>query len=45
MERSAEFISKIEHEINFAKRGLINPVVNVHIFSSLSGENRFWMFS
>lgn len=38
MERSAEFISKIEHEINFAKRGLINPVVNVHIFSGLSGE-------
>ncbi len=37
MEKSAAFMSRVEQEINAAKAGLVNPTVNVHIFTSLSG--------
>lgn len=37
MDRSEDFASKVEQEINSAKRGLNNPRVNVHIFAGLSG--------
>ena len=37
MDRSAAFMTRVEQEINAAKAGLINPKVNVHIFSGLSG--------
>ena len=37
MDRSSSFLSKVEQEINAAKRGLASPQVNVHIFSGLSG--------
>lgn len=37
MDRSAAFMARVEQEINAAKAGLINPTVNVHIFSGLSG--------
>lgn len=38
MEKSAAFMSRVEQEINEAKAGLVNPTVNVHIFTSLSGS-------
>lgn len=37
MDKSKEFMSRIEQEINAAKDGLVNPIVNVHIFSGLTG--------
>ena len=37
MEKSAAFMSRVEQEINAAKAGLVNPTVNIHIFTSLSG--------
>lgn len=37
MDKSKAFMSRIEQEINAAKAGLIDPTVNVHIFSGLSG--------
>ena len=37
MEKSAAFMSRVEQEINEAKAGLVNPTVNVHIFTGLSG--------
>src|SRR5699024_5135020 len=37
MDRFEDFASKVEQEINSAKRGLNNPRVNVHIFAGLSG--------
>ena len=37
MDKSDAFMSKVEMEINAAKRGLTSPQVNVHIFSGLSG--------
>ena len=37
MRKSAEFIDRIEQEIDAAKRELTNPTVNVHVFSGLSG--------
>ena len=37
MDKSAAFMSRVEQEINEAKAGLVNPTVNVHIFTSLSG--------
>lgn len=37
MDKSEAFLSRIEQEINTAKRGLPSPTVNIHIFSGLSG--------
>ena len=37
MNKSAAFMSRVEQEINEAKAGLVNPTVNVHIFTGLSG--------
>ena len=37
MEKSAAFMSRVEQEINEAKAGLVNPTVNIHIFTGLSG--------
>lgn len=37
MDKSQEFMTRLQTEINAAKRGLINPQVNIHIFSGLSG--------
>ena len=37
MDKSKAFMSRVEQEINAAKAGLIDPTVNVHIFSGLSG--------
>lgn len=37
MDRSQDFMARIEQEIGAAKRGLNNPRVNVHIFAGLSG--------
>lgn len=38
MDKSGEFMSRIEQEINAAKGDLVNPIVNVHIFSGLTGS-------
>ena len=37
MDKSAAFMSRVEQEVNEAKAGLVNPTVNVHIFTGLSG--------
>ena len=37
MDKSKAFMSRVEQEINAAKAGLIDPTVNVHIFTGLSG--------
>ena len=37
MDRSNQFLGRIEQEINAAKSGLAEPTVNIHIFSGLSG--------
>ncbi len=37
MDKSQDFMAKVEQEINAAKRGLTNPRVNVHVFAGLSG--------
>lgn len=37
MDKSQDFMAKVQQEINAAKRGLRNPRVNVHIFAGLSG--------
>lgn len=37
MDKSQDFMAKIEQEINAARRGLTNPRVNVHVFAGLSG--------
>ena len=37
MNKSAAFMSRVEQEVNEAKAGLVNPTVNVHIFTGLSG--------
>ena len=37
MDKSQEFMARLQTEINAAKRGLINPQVNIHIFAGLSG--------
>ena len=37
MDRSSEFMGRIEQEINAAKRGLKDPTIYVHIFTGLSG--------
>lgn len=38
MDKSREFMRRIEQEINAAKDGLVNPIVNIHIFSGLTGS-------
>ena len=38
MDKSAAFMSRVEQEINEAKAGLVNPTVNIHIFTGLSGS-------
>ncbi len=37
MDKSEVFMSRLEQEISAAKRGLVNPRVNIHIFTGLSG--------
>ena len=37
MDRSADFSARLSREIALARRGLDNPRVNVHIFTSLGG--------
>ena len=37
MDKSNLFLSRLEQEINAAKSGLVDPSVNIHIFSGLSG--------
>ncbi|MBQ9347830.1 MAG: hypothetical protein IJT94_10940 [Oscillibacter sp.] len=37
MDRSNDFYSRLEREVNAAKLNLSNPHVNIHIFSGLSG--------
>lgn len=37
MDKSEQFLNRIEQEINTAKSGLSDPPVNIHIFSGLSG--------
>ena len=37
MDRSTDFLNKLQEEIAAAKRNLKNPRVNVHIFAGLSG--------
>lgn len=37
MDKSEEFMSRVEQEINAAKSGLTAPRVNIHVFAGLSG--------
>ena len=37
MDRSSQFLAKLQAEINSAKNGLQSPTVNVHIFAGISG--------
>ncbi len=37
MDKSQKFLSQVQQEIEKAKQGLVNPRVNVHIFSGLGG--------
>lgn len=37
MDKSKAFMNRVEQEINAAKAGLVEPTVNIHIFSGLSG--------
>lgn len=37
MDRSNEFMARVEEEIRAAREGLLEPTVNVHIFAGLSG--------
>ncbi len=37
MDKSTEFIDRVTSELHAAREGLINPTINVHIFTGLSG--------
>ena len=37
MDKSQEFMNRLQKEIDAAKSGLVNPQVNIHIFTGLTG--------
>ena len=37
MDKSQAFMNRLQEEIDAAKRGLVNPQVNIHIFTGLTG--------